>query len=939
MIFWFPFKERSTAGQAGNMLLITGVIASAVAVTGGKVMLDRSNAQRKANQMAESMKQSKEIPGSAAMIAKALLSLPPHVATNTSVEWTTNKLILTPTNMPLIYPVPYVSGAIGAPAQPAISVDKTSNPPAGANWGDFATDGALSATVSVFTNDRTQASAQDVNRVMGSKSVTGGSEAIKRTESRVTYVFRNCDINGATSTSFTGIYCARAEIESDNYAGPLDATGKPTTVNEAIAELGAIKPPPPPECGSFTPPSQIKPGDSFSLGVTAKGVVVGYEIKHAGKCLLDSYSSTGRECDGIVEVPKSFPWNRPNASAAHTITNIPTSAIISELGALIGANINQATFEIVLRGVTGPDKTCSTSINLPGPVSCEPNTFVVERQDANKRECNVSLKKNTGVGVVEEIAISGNSHDGKAIMRTFGASNNPPSFDATRLWRGSITCEEEQWKFSATLKRNLNGAVSYASCNITPQVEELEPLCAGVASYSRTALNQCKLEVDKLPNSHRSIEVLIDGKSAAGTWNKNRWSANLPCLATAHKVPVQLSRINKNGVRDNSSCGFAEINTGLDYCVKPSIEVIRVPQNSPNCQMKVKRISGISQNQIKAVWRNYVAVNGSWNNEQWTSESFACADGGNFVGHLYGTDNKPYECGSVALEPLPPDCIGFSADRVDPKSTSCVVKMTRGPNSSTITKVLINDVPANGTWSGNVWEGSTTCGAGGITLSGGFENKVGVQDGCGSKAIGPAYQLPTNCDLAVSRLGSTAQCTIVASGLGQSPPNLTRNSTVVAGLTWTLSGDDTYTTQTACAADAKTAFSVSSTASGVSRLCKLGIKPWFRKIGNGNQHDFARDAIPGRPLRSSVECEGRSWQRIAFENGYHNYNYDAKTWWKWENMCLGTESRYNYTSCGDNQHSAWAVRLNKWTMIPACNDSWTTYLRVYNPIEPNYAVP
>lgn len=938
MFFLKPFKSKATRGEAGNMLLITGLIASAIAVTGGKVMLDRSTAQRKANQMAQSMKQSKEIPGSAAMIAKALLSLPPHVATNTSVEWTTNKLILTPTNMPLIYPVPYVSGAIGAPAQPAISVDKTSNPPAGANWGDFTKDGTLSATVRVFTNDRTQASAQDVNRVMGSQSVTGGSEAIKRTESKVTYAFRNCDSNGKTSPTFTGIYCASANIKSDNYAGPLDASGKPTTVNEANAELGSITPPPPPECGSLTPPSQIKPGDSFSLGVTAKGVVVGYEIKHAGKCLLDSM---GGNCDGKGMVFRNFPWNRPNASAAHTITNIPTSDITSELGALIGANINQAKFHIVLRGVTNrtPPTTCPTSINLPGPVSCE--DFVVKRpkltpgQTVNLRDCEVSLKKNTGVGVVEEIAITGNSHDGKSISKTFGAPNNPPSFDANRSWKSSIECEEEQWKFSATLKRNVNGAVSFASCNSTPQVEELEPLCAGVARYLRAQSNQCKLEVDKSPNSHRSVEVLIDGKSAAGTWNGDKWSADLPCLATAHKVLVELSRNNRNGIRENSSCGLAEINTGLDYCVNPSIKVDRVP-NSPNCQMQVKRISGISQNQIKAVWKNYVTVNGSWNNEQWTSESFACADGGNFVGHLYGTDNKPYECGSVALEPLPPDCIGFSADRVDPKSTSCVVKMTRGPNSSTISKVLINDVTANGTWSGNVWEGSTTCGAGGVTLSGGFENKVGVQDGCGSKAIPPTYLLPPKCELAVSRVGSTAQCTIVASGLGQSPPNLTRNSTVVAGLNWTLSGDDTYTTTTTCAANASSTFAASSTASGVNRLCKLGIKPWFRQIGNGNPHHFAQVAIPGKPIcppsGCSIRCEGSTWLGIAKAQGFNNYVDNG-----WQSMCRHQDGRYNYTSCGDNSHHDWnGVR---WVRIPACSDSWTTYLRIYNPVPANFTPP
>jgi hypothetical protein len=940
MFFLKPFNIKATRGEAGNMLLITGVIASAIAVTGGKVMLDRSTAQRKANQMAQSIKQSKEIPGSAAMIAKALISLPTHV---TSAEWTTEKLTSAPTqltNMPLIYPLPYVSGAIGAPAQPATSVEKTRDPPAGANWGDFKKDGTLSATVRVFTNDRTQASAQDVNRVMESQS-KGGSDAIKRTESRVTYAFRNCDSEGKTSPSFTGIYCASADIKSDNFSGPLDKDGNATTTNEARAELGAIMPPPPPACGGVTPPSQIRPGDSFSLGVTAKGVVVGYEIKYAGKCLLDSYSDTGKRCNGNVQTPKSFPWNRPNASAVHTITNIPTSDIMSELAALIGANINQAKFEVVLRGVTDitPPPTCPTTINLPGPVSCEPNTFVVKRPEltpgksVDLRDCEVELKKNTGVGVVEEIAISGNSHDGKSTMKTFGTKVSPPNFDAK--WKDLIRCEEEQWKFSATLKRNVNGNISYATCNMTPQVEELKPLCAGVTSYSRT-LNQCELKVDKLPNSHGSIEVLVDGKAVPGIWNKDSWSANLPCLATAHKVPVQLSRINRNGIRENSSCGFAEINTGLDYCVKPSIEVDRVP-NSPNCQMKVKRIGGISQNQIKAVWRNYVTVNGSWNNDQWTSDAFECSDGGDFVGHLLGTDNKPYECGSKALDPLPPNCVGFSADRVDPKSTSCVVRMTRGPNSSHISKVLINGVPAVGTWSGEVWEGSTTCGVAGVTLSGGFENKVRVQDACGSKTIPPTYLLPPNCSIAVSRVGESGQCTITASGLGQSQPNLKRNNTMVSGLTWTLSGDDTYTTTTTCAANARTAFEAGSTAAGVNRVCKLGIKPWFRQIGNGNQHWFATYAIPGRPLSSSVECEGRSWQRIALENGFQNYNHDRRTWWKWENMCLGTEGRYNFTSCGDNHHSAWVN--NSWRRIQACNDSWTTYLRVYNPIEPNYAVP
>jgi hypothetical protein len=42
-VCFFPkFKDKSVAGEAGNILLLTGMIASAVAVAGGKVMLDRT---------------------------------------------------------------------------------------------------------------------------------------------------------------------------------------------------------------------------------------------------------------------------------------------------------------------------------------------------------------------------------------------------------------------------------------------------------------------------------------------------------------------------------------------------------------------------------------------------------------------------------------------------------------------------------------------------------------------------------------------------------------------------------------------------------------------------------------------------------------------------------------------------------------------------------
>lgn len=115
---------------------------------------------------------------------------------------------------------------------------------------------------------------------------------------------------------------------------------------------------------------------------------------------------------------------------------------------------------------------------------------------------------------------------------------------------------------------------------------------------------------------------------------------------------------------------------------------------------------------------------------------------------------------------------------------------------------------------------------------------------------------------------------------------------------------------------------------------------WSRAIGNGDPGYFGSSAIPGRPLvragvTSSVRCEGSTWQQIAKENGFRSYVYDTSSPATDERtMCRHNDGRDNYTSCHDNKHFDW--NGTDWVIIPACTDSWTTRLTVYDPVPANF---
>jgi len=200
---------------------------------------------------------------------------------------------------------------------------------------------------------------------------------------------------------------------------------------------------------------------------------------------------------------------------------------------------------------------------------------------------------------------------------------------------------------------------------------------------------------------------------------------------------------------------------------------------------------------------------------------------------------------------------------------------------------------------------------------------------------------PSNCSLTVQRDGATQYCNIRASRIGNTPPTLKRGSTQLSGVAWSQTSPETFEARVLCSIDEDSSFIASSTAPDVNRICKLGIRKWQRRIGNGINAHFTINAIPGRNLAvitghpaTSVECEPRSWQRIAFENGFRRYDYPAGGW---RALCTHEDGRTNYTTCGDNRHRAW--KNNSWGFRPACGEAWTIYLTVYDPLVPNYEVP
>lgn len=744
MKFWLPFKDRAPSGEAGNMLLITGLMASALAVTGGKVMLDRSIAQRKANQMAQSMKQAKEIPGSAAMIAKALISLPPSVASNISVEWTTPKLVSTPTNMPLIYPIPYVSGVIGSPALPAISVDKTVEPPAGANWDNFNVTGTTStlgvfasASVNIYANDSARATSNDINTAIAGRAVAGGSATIKRTKSVVTYSFRNCTAAGVTSISFTGRYCATATIDSPNYASDKKGSDSASAVsNKGVAQLGLVTPPPAPLCGAVSTPgnAKVRSGDAFSLNVNATGVAIGYRVELISPA--ETLASSGT-------VPITLPFDHPSLPRLHTISGIPTSGVTS---ALNQPGVSEMALHVVLIGIDRSETTCNAVVQLDKPiVVCEPGSFSVSRTGADLRTCNISLRKDNGMGVVKQVqVVQTNTRTGAS------STSTPPENFTSNNWSTTFLspkCEQDSLTFTASLIREypLGTPVAPSQCSPQQSIAELPPKCdqkiANNPAYTigrvphppLSNLLNCNVTVERTPDSHTDAKVWIDGadKDSSGTWASNVWTGQVPCAASATTMRAELRK-----GPSASACWNKPIVTvdPAAQCVANSTAVYRMSANLSQCYVTLKRIGGSSQ--FVDVKIDGAIKPGGWTGLDWRSNNFSCSLGTEtYVATLTGANGVPSSCGAATIPAQPPVCASLAAARTSPTSPTCNVTMTKGSGGGAVTSAIVNNSTFS-TADQTTYNTTTPCATGGATITGSLSNSGGVGS-CPSATVAP----------------------------------------------------------------------------------------------------------------------------------------------------------------------------------------------------------
>ena len=524
MQFFLPFPKGHKAGEAGNMLLITSLMVAAMAVAGGQVALDRAMNQRKANQMAESTKRAKEIPGSAAMVAKSLISLPPQVAANKSVEWTTPKLVSTPANMPLIYPLPYVSGPLNGPAQPATTVIQTSTSVTGANWDLPGTLGMASSVVNVYTNDATRATADDINSAIGAPStIVNGSSAIPRTKAQAAISFRNCDINGVTQASFTGRYCASATITADNYASTTKGSTVASGTTTGTVQLGLVEPPPEPTCDDSSfylaaiPP--VKPGNTFNLVVAGKGVAIGYDVKYNGTVLKSSDPS-----------PIHFFMDRPMTSAASQIKDIPTAAVKTQLEA--PGNIYMMV-DVVLKGINGTTATCpQAAVKLNRPVC---GSFTASRIDPSSTTCKLTVTKAPTSGDVSDVLINNAPVSGQWSGGT---------------WSSQVPCGASAMTFSATLRNDL-GSPGVCSSTVVPAVTY--PLylnsnrCSGGGPYYST-------EKQNFSGCSRTYR---DNGQIWHYTNDTGWS---DCLSSATATCLAQDAVNGNARLEYCSGGISSSN-------------------------------------------------------------------------------------------------------------------------------------------------------------------------------------------------------------------------------------------------------------------------------------------------------------------------------------------------------------------------------------------
>lgn len=728
---WWPFRNSARARESGNVLLITGMLATAVAIAGGKVMLDRSLAQRKANQLAENNKRAKEIPGSAAMIAKALISLPPHVAGNKSIEWTSAKLESAATNRPMIYPIPYLSGTVGSSPQPATTVARTSAPQSGANWDMLNLANAsgeagaiFSASVNVYTNDSSRASAQDINSAISTKTVASGSATIKRTKSVVTYSFRNCDINNQSSATFTGRYCASAVITSDSYASVVKGNDTATgAVNKVAVELGGIEPPPPPLIKSVSTSDNgpLRKNTNFSLVVKATGVATGYTVKY-GAAVLAQESNKRLSLAHLYETRELV------------IPNINSSALSPAFDDPCQSSV---VLDVTLDGITGIDPTFSQSFDLAkNLVSCVPSSFNVTRIGSDQRTCKIELKRDFGTGTVKKVTLA-QKNETTGVVINPAPSFSSPSFDAGGNWSTtSYPCSQDGFTFSGVLERQSSCPVPSVSV-CTPNkvlVPELKPNCDSFSIVRNAgSKNLCTAIVNRSPHSHWGVQVSLNSQTqTGGVWTGNQWKmTNYACGEAATIFSATLVK----GAEVSPACASTtnEIKA-FEWCERSSTKVTRVG-NTAKCTISMTKNAAALPADITTKIRDGVAMTGgNWVGHVWTSPPFDCGLGQtSYVGSFKGSDGKISSCGPAVLMARPPVCSNLTVGPPKGSPTSRDVTITKGATSGPVSSAVVNGIEIS-TQDSATYTTSVPCPVTGCTITASLVNNTGTAN-CPVKVV------------------------------------------------------------------------------------------------------------------------------------------------------------------------------------------------------------
>jgi len=771
-----PFSGNPRFRESGNVLLVVGMIASAVAVVGGKVMVDRTLAQRKANQMAENVKRSKEIPGSAAMIAKALISLPPHVANKQEDEWLNGKPYAEPGNRPILYPEPYVSGAIGSPAQMAISLGFTGNTKAATNW-DMGVDDAsaagdgrtFSANVNVYTNDSARSSSGAISTALSNNSTVDGSSTLKRTKSVVNYRFRNCDEYGRSSATFTGRYCASALVTSKNFASAQKGVDVEGANNKAMVELGLVEPPPAPEILEITSAdnASLEIGPPTSLVIRARGVATGYKVMHGTESLVTETSNI------------SLPLNQAFAENSLTIQNINTSTP-SLVAKRNDPCEDSVTISVTLKGIDERDVTEDKVFDIKrNLVSCVPGSFSIRRRDdiEDKRTCSIQLSRDSRPGTVKEIQLDqDNISSGVSGSQIFGS----PVFDGAGNWSFSnFACSQDKFIFTASLVRQSSCPTpSLSLCTPTDvEVPELVPRCKDFTiGRNPNSMTDCTIRVDRAPNSHYGVDVFVNNQlQTGGAWMGNRWEmTNYPCGAGASSnYQAKLVR----GSLADSCPGSLSISDNL-WCVGASATRVG---NTGNCTMSFNKNNAATTTNITKIEREElkngslitnVVTGGTWSGNVYQSPQFACpATQVSYEGFLTGSDNRRSPCGTAvvdkALHTLTTSVTGSGTISKSPNASNY-------PHEDTVT---LTATPAAGfsfaSWSGACSGTSNPCT---VTMD-------------GNKAVVANFNAPPppSCTVSAQRqISSSERCDVTVTSTGgaiSGGPSVTPPSTMVTN--WT----------------------------------------------------------------------------------------------------------------------------------------------------------